>query len=126
MTAIGSRWCAGLGLWSGLIGFDTFGQLLFKIGSADLAEPEAGWPWLVTALTTPWILGGIGCYLGSFVAWMLILRRTDLSLAFPLSGFGFVTVALASWLILGENIEPLRWLGIGAIIAGVALLGRDA
>jgi drug/metabolite transporter (DMT)-like permease len=55
---------------------------------------------------------------------MLILRRSSLSLAFPLSSLVFVVVLLGSWLGLGEHISLLHWVGVGVIIVGIGLLAE--
>ena len=61
--------------------------------------------------------------LGTVVLWaLLILRRSSLSLAFPLSSLVFVGVLLGSWLGLGEHISLLHWAGVAVIIVGIALL----
>ena len=72
----------------------------------------------------PGILAAIACYIGAFFVWMLILRRSSLSLAFPLSSLVFVVVLLGSWLGLGEHISPLHWVGVAVIIGGIALLAE--
>jgi drug/metabolite transporter (DMT)-like permease len=68
---------------------------------------------------------GILCYVLAFVLWMLILDKMELSLAFPLSGMVYVVVMVASALGLHENPSPLHWAGVGLIVTGVVVLGRD-
>jgi len=104
-------------IWLLLLGFDASVQLSFKVGSNSLVGAE-GLGWLLAAVTSPWILAGIACYLGAFVTWTVILREHDLSLAFPITSLGYVTILLASAWLLGETIDPQRWLGVGLISAG--------
>jgi drug/metabolite transporter (DMT)-like permease len=75
------------------------------------------------ALTLPGVwLAALG-YGGTFVVWMMILRTTPLSRAFPMTGLAYVTVPLLAWAVLGERISLVQAGGIATIIAGVLLLG---
>ena len=53
-----------------------------------------------------------------------LLSRADLSFVLPVTAIGNVLVALAAHFALGEEISPLRWLGIMAITFGVVLAER--
>jgi drug/metabolite transporter (DMT)-like permease len=119
---------ASLGLWALLIGFESGAQISLKVGGDGLASIPFGVSWLQAAMSSLAVMVAIGCYIGSFLTWMLILRRSSLSLAFPLSSLVFVVVLLSSWLGLGESISPLHWLGVGVIIGGIVLLaeGKEA
>ena len=64
-------------------------------------------------------------YAATFVVWMMILQRMDLSRAFPLTGLMYVSVPALAWLVFGEAISPLRMGGIALIVGGVILLGRE-
>lgn len=115
---------ASIGLWALLIGSESAAQLALKVGGDGLAAIPFGVEWLVAALSNIAVLTAVGCYIGSFLSWMLILRRSSLSLAFPLSSLVFVVVLLGSWLGLGEHISALHWLGVWVIIGGIALLAE--
>ncbi|MFJ5295236.1 EamA family transporter [Pseudomonas sp. NPDC088368] len=122
------RWLEGraatIGLWCLLIGTESAAQIALKLGGDGLAAMPFGLDWLRAALTNVAVLAAVGCYVGSFLSWMLILRRSSLSLAFPLSSLVFVVVLLGSWLGLGEDISALHWLGVWVIIGGIALLAE--
>ena len=64
-------------------------------------------------------------YVATFVVWMMILQRMDLSRAFPLTGLAYVSVPLLAWLMFGETITLLCAGGVGLIVCGVILLGRE-
>lgn len=110
--------------WPMLIGFDTVSQLALKIGSAALVDTD-GLAWFAAMVCSPWIVGGIAGYLGSFAAWMLILRRSDLSLAFPMTALAYVSVLIASQLLLGEAVDLLRWVGVACIVSGFLFMIGD-
>ncbi len=123
------RWlesrAASIGLWALLIGFESAAQLALKVGGDELNTMSFGLQWLLAALSNMAVLAAVGCYVGSFLSWMLILRRSSLSLAFPLSSLVFVVVLLGSWLGLGEHISALHWLGVWVIIGGIVLLAEN-
>ena len=112
-----------LALWSLLLLLESAAQISLKLGGRDVQALPIGLHWLVTSLQIPWVwLGGV-CYLGSFLAWMLILRNTQLSLAFPVSAAIYIVIIPASWLLLGEQIDIARAFGALLIAAGVAVMG---
>ena len=62
---------------------------------------------------------GIACYIVSFLNWLYILRWLPLSIAFPLASTVHALIPLGAWLFLGETLGPVRWGGIGLIVAGI-------
>lgn len=111
-------------LWALLILTESAGQLFTKVAGDQLGQMDFNWQWLAAVAVNPGILAAIACYIGAFFVWMLILRRSSLSLAFPLSSLVFVVVLLGSWLGLGEHISFLHWVGVVVIIGGIALLAE--
>jgi drug/metabolite transporter (DMT)-like permease len=115
---------ASLALWVLLIAFESGAQVSLKLGGDGLSAIPFGVEWLLAAVSSVAVMVAVGCYIGSFLTWMLILRSSKLSLAFPLSSLVFVVVLMVSWLGLGENISPLHWLGVCVIIGGIVLLAE--
>ena len=111
-------------LWALLIATESAGQLFTKVAGDQLGQMDFTWQWLADVARNPGILAAIASYLGAFFVWMLILRRSSLSLAFPLSSLVFVAVLLGSWLGLGEHISVLHWAGVVVIVAGIVLLAE--
>lgn len=102
------------------------GQLALKIGSGQMGKhADSGIVGLVTSiLTTPLALLGIALYGVGALAWIAVLRRMDLGYAYPFLALNFILVALVSWLILGEPMPALRWLGIGFICVGIVVVAQ--
>jgi drug/metabolite transporter (DMT)-like permease len=73
------------------------------------------------ALLRPWTVAGVVI----LAAWMLtnlaLLSRADLSFVLPVTASGYVLIAIAGRFWLGEQISPVRWVGIAAITLGVVL-----
>jgi multidrug transporter EmrE-like cation transporter len=102
------------------------GQLALKLGSGQMGkQADSGIVGLVTSiLTTPLALLGIALYGIGALAWIAVLRRMDLGYAYPFLALNFILVALVSWLILGEPMPALRWLGIGFICVGILVVAQ--
>ena len=92
----------------------------------DLTEAPAGLlgGMVVRAVTNPWLLLGVALQASFFFMYLTLLSRADVSKILPMTAFDYVVVAfLASWL-LGEPITAARWVGIGFVVTGVALVSR--
>ena len=121
MSARTRTWIA----WSLLLGFETLCQISLKY--AGLANPNFDFmpAAFAQAIVTPALWVGIGCYVGAFLVWMTILRKSTLSAAFATSAIVFVAVMFASWWVFGEHIGSMQLLGAAVIVAGILLLGTD-
>ncbi len=104
-------------------------QLLLKAGTRHIGEfafsmenvVPIGW----RLATEPHILGGLACYAISVVAWIMVLSRVEVSLAYPMVSFGYIVTALASWWLFGETLSVERIAGIFVIMFGVFLITRS-
>ena len=64
-------------------------------------------------------LYGIGA-----ISWISVLKRMDLSYAYPFFALNFVLIAIVSSFFFGESIPPIRWTGLGLICCGIVLVAR--
>lgn len=67
---------------------------------------------------------GIASLLTFFVAYMLVLSLADYSYVQPASSLAYGVVAIFGYLMLGEQVSPLRWAGVVVICLGVFIVGR--
>jgi drug/metabolite transporter (DMT)-like permease len=109
--------------------FAPLGNVLLSKGMKDMGSaaewtPSQLLPIFLRILTSPAIWLGIGSLLAFFVAYMLVLTWADYSYVQPASSFSYAVVAILSYLLLGEVVSPLRWIGIGIICVGVLIVGR--
>lgn len=72
----------------------------------------------------PWVILGLGLYAASVINWLVVLKRLDLGIAYPLMSVGYILTFLAGVWWFGEPVNTTRILGIAVIIAGVILLTR--
>jgi drug/metabolite transporter (DMT)-like permease len=112
--------------WVALLGFETLCQISLKLAGRATGAFDFSRAAFQHALATPWLWVAIGCYIGAFLAWMTILRKSTLSAAFTTSALVFVAVMLASWLVFNEHIGWLQLLGAAIIVGGILLIGADA
>jgi drug/metabolite transporter (DMT)-like permease len=59
--------------------------------------------------------------------WIYVLSRTQLAYLITMSGALFyILLALASWIVLGERLSLVQWLGIFMISVGVVCFNYQA
>jgi drug/metabolite transporter (DMT)-like permease len=114
-------------VWIGLVvavSLDTAAQIAWKGAAVRIPAGDPLWQIVRSLATqgTTYVL--ITLFLLQFVNWLMVLGRADLSYAQPITATSYVTVAVGSMLILGEQLPPTRWLGIVCILAGVFLISR--
>lgn len=108
--------------FSALVLCDTWTQVSFKLASHQTGEFNATMHWLQAAAVSPWILGAIAGYLGSFITWMTLLKYAPVGPAFAASHMEVVSVLIISVLMFGEHLALGQIAGAACIIAGIILL----
>ena len=76
------------------------------------------------AVSNPWLIFGVVLQATFFFVYLTLLSRADVSLVLPLTAIDYIVVAVLAQYMLGENVTPIRWAGMGLIVAGVGLLSR--
>lgn len=112
------------------VAFGVMGQIALKTGMTAVghiggAQLNAIVPTIVRVITTPLVLVGLGCYGLGAAAWLIVLSRVDLSVAYPFLALNFVLITIASRFILGESVPGLRWVGVLVICLGVIIVSRS-
>jgi drug/metabolite transporter (DMT)-like permease len=74
------------------------------------------------AVSNPWLLFGVVLQAGFFFIYLVLLSRDDVSLVLPLTAIDYIVVAVLAQYMLGEIVTPMRWAGMGLIVAGCGLL----
>jgi len=104
-------------------------QLLLKAGTNRVGEFAYSLANLVPVgsklALSPYIAGGLACYVVSVVVWILALSRVPVSVAYPMLSIGYVVNALAAWALFGESLGAQKMVGIAFIVAGVFLVARS-
>jgi uncharacterized membrane protein len=107
------------------IALTVYGQLVIKWQVLDAGSFPSSWgeriSFLGRLLINPWV---ISCFAAAGVAalfYISALTRFDLSVVYPFMSLSFVFVLILSSVFFGEAITPLKTIGIGLIVAGLAI-----
>jgi multidrug transporter EmrE-like cation transporter len=112
------------------VGLNAAAQLLLKLATRPLAHYSN---FDVATLSASVLLlmrslpfwGGMFCYGASLCVWIAALTKAPVSAAYPMLSLGYVAVAAASALWLGESLSPAKVAGIVLICCGVILVSRS-
>jgi drug/metabolite transporter (DMT)-like permease len=105
------------------------GQTVIKMGVSQPGASEAavGLVSLVNMIVrSPQVMLGLVLYGVGALAWIAVLARIDLSIAYPFLALNFILVTVSSQFLLGESVPGLRWLGVLVICSGIFLVARSS
>ena len=108
--------------WVVFVALETFAQVALKLAAVDSSTASSLRGWLVALASNSWFQASLGADVLNFVAWMMILRRHDLSLAVPLSSLCYFTIVIASTVLLHESVGVFQVVGLGLIGIGIVLV----
>lgn len=99
-----------------------YSQIIVKWRTASLSVPASPAGKLLAMFTDPLILSAYGAALAASVAWLFVVTKLPLTIAFPAYiGVTFVMVVLGGHLILGEPLSLSRLAAVALILSGIAL-----
>jgi drug/metabolite transporter (DMT)-like permease len=111
-----------IGLFACLTALDTTVFVMDKLASNHASS--VGGPFYLRVVTQPWIWMAFALGPLQLFTWTKILKRIDLSLAYPLTTISYLATMLVSELVFKESLGPRVWIGAMLITAGVAVLGQ--
>ncbi|AYD40087.1 transporter [Clostridium fermenticellae] len=104
------------------------GQVLVKYGitgvQLDLTFRHLI-PSIISIIKNLPVMCGIISYGVSFLLWIKVLSKVELSYAYPMVSMGYILVMIFSYFLFKENISILRIIGVAFIIIGVVLVARS-
>lgn len=105
------------------------GQLLLRrVTNALGGTPSslAGLPrFIAQAALSPWIYASLAVQVVGYALWLVIISREKLGVAAASIGAGFyLLMALSAWVIYGETLSALQWMGIALVTAGVVCISQ--
>lgn len=108
---------------------NTAAQLLLKAGMLRIGHFDFELNKLLNisyqVMLNPYIIIGLLAYIISFVVWLMVLSRVEISFAYPLISIGYVLSAITAYYFFNEDLSVLRLLGIVVILFGVYLVARS-
>lgn len=94
---------------------NTCGLLLLRAALRDRSLADRA-----ELLVDPRLLGGLALYVLGFLTWIATLSRYQLSTVYPIFvGVSYVSIAVASAVVLGEDLTATKLLGITLVGVGV-------
>lgn len=100
-----------------------FGNLCLAWGTKHLPETLAADPLVyLRSMLHPAIAVGIVMLIMALLVRLALLSVADLSFVLPMTAVGYVLAALLGRFFLHEAVSPQRWLAVGLIFAGTALV----
>lgn len=104
------------------------GQTILKLGANKLGTISLSFKTIIKdvvhILMVPEILIGLILFGSSFLLWIKVLTKSDLSYAYPMVSLGYIVVALMSKFLLNEPFNINKVIGMVMIISGVFILNR--
>lgn len=98
----------------------TLNQVLFK----QVAIGPAGSNY-ITLFVTPLFYAAAASFFAQAAVWILVLKRFDLSVAYPYTGITLITIMLSGAIFYSETITFGNILGALIIICGIWVIAND-
>jgi drug/metabolite transporter (DMT)-like permease len=104
-------------------------QLLLRRATLGLGRAPTSLPalpqFVAQAALSPWIYASVVLQVFGYVLWLVIVAREKLGVATATIGAGFYALmALSAWVIYGEALSALQWLGILLVTCGVVCISQ--
>jgi drug/metabolite transporter (DMT)-like permease len=120
-SIFGKRALARYSPWTVVLYAFACGGIFLAAGSGSkllpaLAYPAAAWPWLVGLALIP--------SLGGYALYTIGLRDLPASQASVIATWEVVTAAFLGWLVFGERLAPLQYLGAALVCFGIGWIQR--
>jgi len=100
-------------------------QVLIKKGAGALGANPTMLQTAIAMVLTPALFAGYSLYGISTILLVLALRHGQLSLLYPVFAMTYVWVTILSIAVFHESMNPYKLAGIVAIVAGIAVLGKE-
>jgi drug/metabolite transporter (DMT)-like permease len=104
-------------------------QLALKLGMSNpaiaAAAQNGGKAMVLAVASSPLVWTGLMIYGAGVLAWLYVLSKVDLSLAYPFVGVSFIVVMLFGVFLLQETVSPMRMIGTVLIAFGCVLVARS-
>lgn len=98
------------------------GNILFKHAAVALAPVAFNTATMRAILSSPSAISGAVFYFGAAIVWFMALSIVPLNLAISVSAMVYIAVVLIAWLVFGEAIPSVRWLGIALTVSGLMVI----
>lgn len=110
--------------------FSSSSQLLLKKGAASLVMPDeisvnSLFGVFTSVITNAYLVSGVVFQVIALLVWVYVLKKVDVSYAYPFISVGFVFVIVMGHFIYNEPISAMKMLGCLVICLGVFILSKS-
>lgn len=99
------------------------GQVILKVGANKLGELSLSlntlYKDMINIIKVPQIILGIMLFTMSFLLWIKVLTKNELSNSYPLVSLSYILIMIMSVFLFKEEITLRKILGTGLIVLGV-------
>jgi len=89
--------------------------LIYIIGKPSVPEKPVIFAMSIIALTTIFHL----------ILWYSVLKKADTSISVAMTALGRITLPIFAWIIVGEKLQPIQYIGFGIILLPSIFLNLD-
>lgn len=104
-------------------------QLVLKKGMSQIGSIQVDISSILTMIlkvsTNLYVWTGLIFYVISFLVWLMVLSRVEVSYAYPFLSIGYIIAAFVGYFYFGESMTLYKIGGIVIICLGVFLLYRS-
>lgn len=98
------------------------GQFGLKVGSGQLKLDHGVLAAALSYITNINIILSLLCFATSTVMWIFVLRKLELSIAYPMVSLGYIITMTLAFLFLHEPLRLAKIIGALLIVAGVIVI----
>lgn len=112
---------------AGTVLLTVYGQMIVKWRVDDHGSPSESASrlrYIADLFTDPWVATALIAAAAAAGCWMLALTKLELSVAYPFVSLSFVLVLIGSAVFFNETITLAKVIGIGLVLAGLAIASR--
>ena len=105
----------------------TGGELAVTHTMKQIGEVQSFYPHhllrvILRAFRSGWMWFGLALMTLSFFSLLMLLSWENVSFVVPVTALSYVLGAFGGKFLLGEHVEPRRWLGVALVCLGVLLV----
>lgn len=105
---------------------NSIAQIFLKFGMSNLDKKlSLSIAFIPSLITNAYVVFGAALYGTSFILWLYVLSKVEVSYAYPFISLSYVLVAVLGIFLLGEKISIGAWIGICLVVVGVTLIGME-
>ncbi|MDQ0215256.1 multidrug transporter EmrE-like cation transporter [Oikeobacillus pervagus] len=101
----------------------SMGQIVLKYGAVKTVDQPKSME--IMNFLSPINITGLFLYGLSALVWMVVLRKVELSYAYPMVSVGYVLVFVFSYYLFGESLSMNRIIGMVFIMIGIIFISRS-